>query len=90
MSRDFRQISDVNMFRTSFNLNRLVTGVILPKRHVRIPLWEFLKSTFQARENPEASYHRKRIAGFQSIKTELVPNKTYHWCSCGYAIRQVM
>jgi hypothetical protein len=48
-----------------------------------------LKTSFQARSNPEASYHRKRIGGFQPIKTELFANKTYYWCSCGYAQHQV-
>ncbi|CAF3516859.1 unnamed protein product [Rotaria sordida] len=57
-------------------------------KNVRIPFWEFLKTSFQARSNPEASYHRKRIGGFQSVKAELFPNKTYYWCSCGYAQHQ--
>ncbi len=48
-----------------------------------------MKSSFQARSNPEASHYRKRIGGFQPIKTELFANKTYYWCSCGYAQHQV-
>jgi len=76
------------MFRNLLNLNRLNASQLIVKRNVKIPFWEFLKTSFQARSAPEASYHRKRIGGFQSVKVELQPNRTYYWCSCGYAHRQ--
>ncbi|CAF0734985.1 unnamed protein product [Adineta steineri] len=79
------------MFHLNSNFNRLITisnQIVSTKRNVRIPFWEFLKTSFQARSNPEASVHRKRIGGFQPIRTELYANKTYHWCSCGYAQHQ--
>ncbi|CAF4278337.1 unnamed protein product [Rotaria socialis] len=59
-------------------------------KRARIPFWEFLKTAFQARSNPEASNHRKRIGGFQPMKVELLPNRTYYWCSCGYAHHQAL
>ncbi|CAF3818808.1 unnamed protein product [Rotaria magnacalcarata] len=81
------------MFHRSSNFNRLIIGsnqIIQPIRHARIPFWEFLKTAFQARSNPEASNHRKRIGGFQPMKVELLPNRTYYWCSCGYANHQAL
>jgi hypothetical protein len=52
-------------------------------------MWDFLRRAFEARVNPEAAQHRKRIAGFQPMKTEIAPNRTYLWCSCGHTQHQV-